>query len=127
MSGIVYTRREDELGGDLHRRIYLLIRKNLWARQSVGAAFGLSGGMLSIISGVLLWTTVRFLPAGVVVSVLNALEILFFLLWLPLLLLGVHCLDLLEKELHTFPLPDNFQPAYFNRWLLLRPTRPHNN
>jgi hypothetical protein len=127
MSGRVYILREDDLRGELYRRIYLLVIKNRWTWQSVGATFGISGAMLSILLGLLLWAIVRFLVAGGSAPVLHALEIVFFVLPLPLLALGVHCLDLLEKEPPALPLPAQSQPAYSKRWLRLRPRHPHNN
>lgn len=101
----IYVLQKDELGGELYRRIYLLIRKNRWNRQSIGASLGLIGGLLSIILGSLLWAVVPFLMQGGFGSFLNSVEILFFALSLPLLALGVCCLDLLEKSPPLLPLP----------------------
>jgi hypothetical protein len=124
MSGRVYILREDDLSGELYRRIYLLIMKKRWTWQSLGATFGISGGMLSLIFASLLWAIVRFLAAGGSISALHTFEIVFFVLPLPLLALGVHCLDLLEKEPPILPLPTKSQPAAFRRWLHLRPRQP---
>ncbi|MDQ1558044.1 MAG: hypothetical protein QOD32_1104, partial [Pyrinomonadaceae bacterium] len=77
--------------------------------------------------GLLLWAIVRFLVAGGSISALHTFEIVFFALPLPLLALGVHCLDLLEKETPTLPLPANAPPADLKRRLRLRPGHPHNN
>lgn len=129
MSGQVYILREDDFSGEFHRRIYLLMIKKRRAWQSAGAAFGIAAGMLSLLLAVLLWAVVRFLAAGGPVSTLHTLEIIFFVLPLPLLALGVHCLDLLEKEPPALPLPARSQPADFRRRrsLSLRPQHPHNN
>ncbi|HEY9405519.1 MAG TPA: hypothetical protein VIQ24_22910 [Pyrinomonadaceae bacterium] len=127
MSGRVYILSEDDLSGEFHRRIYLLIIKKRCAWQSLGAAFGISAGMLSILLAVLLWAIVRFLATGGSISILHALEIVFFVLSLPLLALGVHCLDLLEKEPSIPPLPARSQNAAAGRSLRLRPPHPHNN
>lgn len=99
----IYRLREDDLGDVLYRRIYLLIRKNRWAWQSVGAAFGLAGGMFSILLGLLLWATVRFFAPSSYGSFLNVLSLVFFVLLFPLLALGAHCLDLLEKKPPLLP------------------------
>jgi hypothetical protein len=98
MMNKTYTLLEDDIGGELYRRIYLLVRKNRWTRPSIGATMGLAGGMLSIILGALLWAViVSHLASGSFGSFLNALEIVLFALSLPLLVLGTYCLDLLEK------------------------------
>jgi hypothetical protein len=60
----IYILPKDELGGDLYRRICFLVSKNRGTRQSIGAAFGLAAGMLSIILGALLWAVIVSLPAA---------------------------------------------------------------
>lgn len=127
MSGRVYILRNDDLRGELYRRIYLLVIKNRWTWQSIGATFGITAGMLSLILALLLWAIVRFPTAGGSISALHTFEMTFFALPLPLLALGVHCLDLLEKEPPILPLPAQSQPAYYRRRLRLRPRQPHNN
>jgi hypothetical protein len=92
----IYTLREDDLEGALYQRIFLLIGRNWLSWQSAFAAFGLAGGMLAIIAGMLLWPS-RFLPLGDFNSYLNLLGTLCFILSFPLLALGAYCLDILEK------------------------------
>jgi len=123
----IYILQKDELGGELYRRIYLLISKNQGSRQSIGASVGLIGGLLSIILGSLLWAIVHFLVRDGFGSVLNAVEILFFALALPLLALGVCCLDLLEKSSPVLPLPvgSNFKVSV--RYQPFRLQHPNNN
>lgn len=123
----IYRLREDDRGDDLYRRIYLLIIKNRLTWQSVGATLGISGGMFSLLLAMLLWSIVRFLAASGSASILRALEIIFFVLPLPLLALGVHCLDLLEKKRPALTLPGRSQSAEVERWLPLRPRHPHHN
>ncbi len=89
MNGI-YVLPKDELEGELYRRIYILIRKNRWTRQSMVATFGLAGGILSILLGLLFWIVVMFLPPGTFESFLTLLSNLFFGLPLPLLALWAH-------------------------------------
>lgn len=127
MSEKVYILREDDPRGELHRSIFLLIIRKSWAWQSVGAIFGITAGMLSIILAVLLWAIVRFLAAGGTVSTLYTFEIVFFMLPLPLLALGVHCLDLLEKEPLTVPHSVKSQPVAVRCRLGLRTRHSHNN
>lgn len=93
-----YTLPEDESEGGLYRRIYLLVSKNGWTWQSAGVAFGIAGGLASVLFGLLLWATARFLvPAGDGPA-LNTLSNLFFAPLIPLLSLAACCLDLLEKK-----------------------------
>jgi hypothetical protein len=117
----IFALQEDELRGGIYRRILLLMGKNRWAWQMVGAATGLFGGLLFIILGVLVWAVVGLIaPAGALGSFLNVAGTILFLLPLPLLALGAHCLDLLEKKAPVLPLPADSQPD------ALRPTlRPH--
>ena len=123
----IYILPKDELGGELYRRICLLISKNRWTRQSIGAAFGLAGGMLSIILGAVLWAIIQLLAPGSFGSFLNGLEIVFFALALPLLALGAYCLDLLETKASILPLHAKSPPVGFERLLHLRPQHLHKN
>lgn len=123
----VFVLPEDNFGEVLYRRIYLLIRKNGWGWQSVGAAVGLGGGVLSLLLGGLLWVIVRFFAAGRFGAFLNSVELVFFVIILPLLALGVHCLDLLEKRLPILPLPSASRPADAAHSYNFRPQRTHQN
>ena len=118
---------EDNFGDVLYRRIILLVRKNGWGWRSVGAAFGLGGGALSILLGGLLWVVVRFFANGNLGSFLNSVELVFFVIIIPLLALGVHCLDLLEKMPPVLPLPSESRPADSEYTYFLRPRHPHKN
>ena len=119
--------QRDEPGGELYRRIYLLIRKNRGTRPSIGASIGLAGGLLSIILGALLWTIVALLAPDNFGSFLNAVEIISFALSLPLLALGAYCLDLLEKSSTLIPLPARSLPDGSDGWYRLRAQRPNKN
>jgi hypothetical protein len=123
----IFLLREDNSGDGIYRRIGLLIGRNRWAWQSIGAAFGLAGGMLSILLGALLWIIVRFLATGHFGSFLNVVEIVFFVLTMPLLALGAYCLDLLEKRPPLLPLPANSRSDNFEQLRRFRPHRPNNN
>jgi hypothetical protein len=102
----IYALREDELRGGIYRRIRLLIGKNRGAWQAVAGAAGLFGGLLCIVLGVLDWAVVGLIaPSGAVGSFLDAAGTVLFVVALPLLALGAHCLDLLERKpkRHTGP------------------------
>jgi hypothetical protein len=94
----IYVLPEDELGGGIYGRIFLLVCEHRGTWQAVGAAVGLFGGLLSVVLAVLIWAVVAlFAPAGVPGSLLDQAGTALFILPLPLLALGAHCLDLLEK------------------------------
>ncbi len=108
----IYTLPEDVLRGGIYRRILLLLGKNRGGWQSAVAAGGLFGGLLSIVLGFLDWGVVGLIaPAGALGSFLNRAGIVLFILPLPLLALGAHCLDLLEKKAPPLPLPAESRPA----------------
>ena len=123
----IYVLPEDDLGEQLYRRIYLLIKENRWAWATIGALFGLISGTFSIILGTVLWVILRLLSQGELRSFLNVLDTMFFVLPLPLLALGAYCLDLLEQMPSALPLPAQAQPADLEILFSLRPQRPHRN
>ena len=123
----MYVLPKDESGAELYRRIYLLITKNRWAWTTVGAACGLAGGMFSIILAALLWALVPLLWQDSLSSFLNLMETVFFVLPLPLLALGAHCLDLLDETPPLLTLLAESQSAVCERRYQFRPQRPHRN
>ncbi|HEX8492509.1 MAG TPA: hypothetical protein VF658_06680 [Pyrinomonadaceae bacterium] len=124
----IYILPKDVLGEMLYRRIYLLVKKNRCDWAAIGATFGLVGGMLSIVLGSLLWAIVKLLVTGSPGSLLNLLESMSFVLPLPLLALGAHCLDLLEQRPPILPLlPDKSRRAVFESRHRFRPRRPNQN
>lgn len=90
---------EDEIWNDLYPRIILLIKKDRWELESVGAVFGFGGAIFSFIAAIILATVAWSLsPAGIYQN-FKVASFICFALNLPLLALGAHCLDLLEKKL----------------------------
>lgn len=89
----------DEMRRDffLHQ-IYLLIKKNKWKWQSLTALITLCAGLLSPVVGAALNLTVWFVSASHFRTLLYETSMVFYVLALPLLALGAHCLDLLEKK-----------------------------
>ena len=107
-----YALPEDELRGEVYRRILLLMRKNWGSWQSAVAAVALFGGLLSIVLSALVWAAVGlFAPAGALGSLLDTAGTVLFVLPLPLMALGAYCLDLLEKKYPALPLPTESLPA----------------
>ncbi len=89
---------QEELEWDICEEIHRLIKLNPWAWQSIGAVSGLVGGVLSPVLGTLLIAVTWFIDSERIVSSLNGLSIASFVLTIPLLTFGAHCLDLLERK-----------------------------
>ena len=92
---------EDEIWEGLYLRIPFLVKKNQWTRQSIGAVLGLGGGVVSFILTITLHS-INWLLQGNLVPLLKEIDFVSLILVLPLLALGAHCLDLLEKECSEF-------------------------
>ena len=123
-----YVLPEDDLRGEIYRRILLLMKKNRGSWQSVVAATGLFGGLLSILLGGLAWAAVGlFSPSGALGSLLDTAGTVLLVVPLPLLALGAFCLDLLEKKSPSLPLPAEPRPAVSVRRHQRRPRHPHLN
>ena len=92
-----------------------------WTWQLAGAVFGFAGGSTTLIFGEV-FTAVAWIvkPEGPGAS-LRRFGTALCLLTLPLLGLGAHCLDLLDKKLHTRTLATNLLPGY-----VAPPGRPLN-
>jgi hypothetical protein len=124
----IYVLPEDDMRGEMYRRILLLMGKNWRSWHSVVAAVSLFGGLLAIVLGALDWVVVGlFAPAGALGSLLDVAGTTLFVLPLPLLALGAYCLDLLEKKSPALPLPAEPRPVRPVRWHRLRPRHPHHN
>jgi len=93
--------QEDEIWEGLYLRIPFLVKKNQWTRQSIGAVLGLGGGVVSFILTITL-NGINWLLQGNLVPLLKEIDFVSLILVLPLLALGAHCLDLLEKECSEF-------------------------
>lgn len=102
----IYTLPEDELRGEMYKRILLLMGKNRGSWESVVAAVGLFGGLLAIVLGALDWAFVGlFAPADALGSLLDTAGTVLLVLPLPLMALGAYCLDRLELKAPALPLP----------------------
>ena len=124
----IYVLPEDDLRGEMYRRILLLMGKNWKSWQAVVAAVSLFGGLLAIVLGVMDWALVGlFAPSGALGSLLDTAGTVLLVLPLPLLALGAFCLDLLEKKSPTLPLPAEPRPAVSVRRHHRRPRHPHLN
>jgi hypothetical protein len=93
-----YEAAQDEDDFDLYQVAESLIRKNGWRWQAVCAVLGLAGGLLAPFLGAAFDVTSWFTQSHTAVSRLHVLSIVSCALTIPLLALGAHCLDLLEKK-----------------------------
>ncbi len=99
----IHKSNEDEIWEGLYPQILFLIKKNKWTWQSVAALFGFGSAILSFIVGILLPIAAFWLIPDGSDSTLKGISSVFLILILPLLALGAHCLDLLEKKSKDFP------------------------
>lgn len=86
----------DEYGEGMYLQIFFLIKMHKWTWQSIGAIIGLGGGIVSIVIAILL-------PA---VPLIKGISSVFLMLFLLLLGLGAHCLDLLEEKSNDYSVKD---------------------
>lgn len=89
---------QDDLEWDFCEEIQRLIEVNPWAWQSIGAVLGLVGGVLSPVIGTLFIAVAWFINSEPTLSTFNVLSIVSFVLTIPLLAFGAHCLDLLDRK-----------------------------
>lgn len=94
--------KRDEVWDGLYLRGYVLLKENKRSWASAVGLFGLGGGFLAPIIGAFLNLTDLLTNTGAAHSRLYNLSMIFYAITLPLLALGAHCLDLLEKK---YPLP----------------------
>jgi hypothetical protein len=107
-----YALPEDELRGDIYRRVLLLLGKNRGSWQAAAAALCLFGGLLAIVIGALDWAAAGlFAPPGALGAFMDEAGTFLLVLPLPLLALGAFCLDLLEKKPPPLPPPPEPRPA----------------
>jgi hypothetical protein len=69
-----------------------------WTWQATGAILGLSGGLIAIVFGAVFTILNWFAESATARSFLKEYGTIVFLLAIPLLILGAHCLDLLDRK-----------------------------
>lgn len=89
---------QNKIWNGLYPRISFLIKKHQWQWESIAASFGLGGGILSMIVGVVCDVSVRVSTSQNSIVILSKVSVFAFFLCLPLLFLGSHYLDLLERK-----------------------------
>jgi hypothetical protein len=73
-------------------------KKREWTWQTLGALFGFVSGLITIFFGSLFTIINWFTTSGTTSLFLKKFGTIFFLLAIPLFILGAHCLDLLERK-----------------------------
>ena len=102
--GKIYAVPEDDMRGEIYQRMLRLMGKNWGTWESAVAAVSLSGGLLAIVLGALVWAVVGlFAPAGALGSILDVAGTALLVLPLPLTALGAYCLDRLEQKASALP------------------------
>jgi high-affinity Fe2+/Pb2+ permease len=69
-----------------------------WDWPSLGAIFGLSGGIIAALIGSVLIASTWITSAGEILSYEQLMGTVLLFLTIPLLILGAHCLDLMERR-----------------------------
>jgi hypothetical protein len=69
-----------------------------WSWQAIGALFGFVSGLIAIFFGTLFTIVNWFAKSGATSLFLRKFGTIFFVLAIPLFILGAHCLDLLERK-----------------------------
>jgi hypothetical protein len=88
----------DEIWEGLYLPFYLLFKKHSWRWAAVGAGLALSAGFLCPLSGAVLDLLVTYTRLGYERGALSRISTFLYVITVPLLLLGSHFLDLLEKK-----------------------------
>lgn len=88
----------DEVWEGLYLPFYLLFKKSHWQWEAVGAGLTLGGGFLCPVAGGILDLLVSYTRLGYERASLNKISTVLYIITVPLLLLGSHFLDLMEKK-----------------------------
>jgi hypothetical protein len=105
---------EDDVWQELYPRIPRLIKKNWCQWESIGAILGIGCGIFSFFAAMILNVCAWLATQSSWRANLSGTSVDFLIIILPLLALGAHCLDLLEKKT---PVLKTVSPkrAYLNR------------
>lgn len=90
--------KPDDVLNELYLRVYRLIKEHKWKWQSVGAFAALCGGFSAPFIAVLLDIISWFTQADSLKIATTKTSMGLYVITLPLLFFGSHCLDLLEKK-----------------------------
>jgi hypothetical protein len=85
-------------GKMLYLKPYSQTKNQGWTWQAMGAVVGLAGGLVTIIFGSAFSIISWFATSKSTGSFLGKYGTTLFLFAIPLLILGAHCLDLLDRK-----------------------------
>jgi hypothetical protein len=85
-------------GKKARQRTQYRARSVSWDWCSVGAIFGLSGGIISVLLGSVLTALTWFTGTAGAGSYVRSVGAVLLVLTIPLFIFGAHCLDLREKR-----------------------------
>lgn len=95
--------------GRPEQRLAYRSQSYVWNRRSLGAVCGLAGGVIAALLGSLLTASAWFTSGGGGGnSSVHTLGAILLFLTIPLLVLGAHCLDLMDKR------KDSLRESRFN-------------
>jgi hypothetical protein len=89
---------EESKGKRLYLKPYSPAKSLGWTWQAMGAVVGLAGGLVTIVFGSVFSIISWFTKSKSIGSFLGKYGTTLFLLAIPLLILGAHCLDLLDRK-----------------------------
>jgi hypothetical protein len=93
-----YLVEEERPGKRLYLKPDTPAKRIGWTWQATGAVLGLSGGLIAIVFGAVFTISGWFAGSVTARSFLKKDGTIVFLLAIPLLILGAHCLDLLDRK-----------------------------
>ncbi len=93
-----FSARGTRTAKSLYLKPFSPVKKRRWTWQALGALFGFISGLITIAFGSLFTVINWFAKSGTSSLLLRKFGTIFFLLAIPLFILGAHCLDLLERK-----------------------------
>jgi hypothetical protein len=93
-----YPLTGERKGKRLYLKPYSPAKSSGWTWQAMGAVIGLAGGLVTILFGSVFSMIGWFAKSKATGSFLGKYGTTLFLLAIPLLILGAHCLDLLDRK-----------------------------
>jgi hypothetical protein len=93
-----FSARGTRTAKQLYLKTFPPAKRRGWTWQALGALFGFISGLITIAFGALFTVINWFAQSGTSNLLLRKFGTIFFLLAIPLFVLGAHCLDLLERK-----------------------------
>lgn len=93
-----YSLTQERKAKRLYLKPYSAAKSPGWTWQAMGAVAGLAGGLVTILFGSVFSLVGWFAKSKATGSFLGKYGTALFLFAIPLLILGAHCLDLLDRK-----------------------------